>query len=65
MNLNNTGPVAATPLIRAEIDLDALAANVRELRRVTRAAARLLVAVKANAYGHGLIDVACRALECG
>ncbi|MFZ0134718.1 MAG: alanine racemase [Desulfobacterales bacterium] len=57
--------MAATPLIWAEIDLDALAANVRELRRVTRPEARLLVAVKANAYGHGLVEVARRALECG
>lgn len=57
--------MAATPPIWAEIDLDALAANVRELRRVTRPEARLLMAVKANAYGHGLVEVARRALECG
>ena len=54
-----------TPLIWAEIDLDAVAANVRELRRVTRPEARLLVAVKANAYGHGLVEVARQALESG
>ena len=54
-----------TPLIWADIDLDAVAANVRELRRVTRPEARLLVAVKANAYGHGLVEVARQALESG
>lgn len=54
-----------TPLIWAEIDLDAVAANVRELRRVTRPEARLLVAVKANAYGHGLVEIARQALESG
>ncbi|MDZ7581185.1 MAG: alanine racemase [Deltaproteobacteria bacterium] len=54
-----------TPLIWAEIDLDAVAANVRELRRITRPAARLLVAVKANAYGHGLVEIACHALQHG
>lgn len=54
-----------TPLIWAEIDLDAIAANVRELRRVTRPEARLLVAVKANAYGHGLVEIARQALESG
>ena len=54
-----------TPLIWAEIDLDAVAANTRELRRVTRPEARLLVAVKANAYGHGLVEVARQALESG
>ena len=52
-------------LIRAEIDLTAIAANVRELRRITRPEARLLVAVKANAYGHGLVEVALQALESG
>ncbi len=54
-----------TPLIWAEIDLAAIAANVRELRRITRPEARLLVAVKANAYGHGLVAVARRAIESG
>jgi alanine racemase len=53
------------PLTWAEIDLDAVAANTRELRRVTRPEARLLVAVKANAYGHGLVEVARQALESG
>jgi alanine racemase len=57
--------MAETPLIWAEIDLDAVAANVSELRRVTRPEARLLVAVKANAYGHGLVEVARQALESG
>jgi alanine racemase len=57
--------VNETPLIWAEIDLDAVAANTRELRRVTRPEARLLVAVKANAYGHGLVEVARQALESG
>jgi alanine racemase len=57
--------VTDTPLIWAEIDLDAVAANVRELRRITRPEARLLVAVKANAYGHGLVEVARQALVHG
>jgi alanine racemase len=45
--------------------LAVIAANVRELRRITRPDARLLVAVKANAYGHGLVAVARRAIESG
>jgi len=57
--------VTDTPLIWAEIDLAVIAANVRELRRITRPDARLLVAVKANAYGHGLVAVARRAIESG
>jgi alanine racemase len=52
-------------LTRAEIDLDALAHNYRELRRVTDAAAGIMAVVKADAYGHGAPQVAGIALECG
>ena len=55
----------AKPLVWAEIDLAAIAHNVAELRRITRSDARLLVAVKANAYGHGAVAVARTALEHG
>jgi alanine racemase len=48
-----------------EIDLAAIAHNVRELRRITRPNASLLVAVKANAYGHGAVQVAREALNSG
>jgi alanine racemase len=54
-----------TPLIWAEIDLKAIAQNVRALRRITNSEARLMAVVKANAYGHGVIEVARRALESG
>ena len=53
------------PLVWAEIDLNAIEHNVHELRRVTRTGAQLLVAVKANAYGHGLVGVARKALGAG
>jgi alanine racemase len=49
----------------AEIDLGAIAHNVRELRRVTRPETRLLVAVKADGYGHGAVRVARTALAHG
>jgi len=45
----------------AEIDLDALAANLAAVRQRVRAAP-ILAVVKANAYGHGAVEVA-RALE--
>jgi alanine racemase len=54
-----------TPLIWAEIDLRAIAHNVRELRRITDTHACLMIAVKANAYGHGAVQVARTALENG
>jgi alanine racemase len=48
----------------AEIDLDALAYNVRTL--ATQAApAQLCAVIKANAYGHGAVAVAMAALEAG
>jgi alanine racemase len=48
----------------AEIDLDALADNVRLLKSQANGAA-LLAVVKANAYGHGAVVVARAALAAG
>jgi alanine racemase len=48
----------------AEIDLDQLAANVQALKRQA-GEARLLVVVKANAYGHGAVMTAHAAVEAG
>jgi alanine racemase len=53
------------PLIWAEIDLNAYAHNIRELRRITHAKARLMAVVKANGYGHGASEVAREALQNG
>jgi alanine racemase len=48
----------------AEIDLDQLTANIHALQK--RAGdARLLVVVKANAYGHGAVPVALAAVQAG
>ena len=49
----------------AEIDLDALAHNYRELRRVTAPSAVMMAVVKADGYGHGAPQVARVALENG
>ena len=51
------------PLIWAEIDLSAIVHNARELRRLIGDKVQLMVAVKANAYGHGAVEVARAALE--
>lgn len=51
--------------IWAEVDLEAIAHNVAELRRLTRPAARLMAVVKADAYGHGAVEVARTALANG
>lgn len=49
----------------AEIDLDALMNNVREIRRVTNPRAQVMAVVKANGYGHGLEPVSRAALKSG
>jgi alanine racemase len=42
----------------AEIDLDRLGENVRRIRALLAPSVKLLVPIKANAYGHGVIPVA-------
>lgn len=49
----------------AEIDLDILAQNMREIRRITSPGAEVMAVVKADAYGHGAIQVARVLLENG
>ena len=46
----------------AEIDLDAIAQNAAKLKRRAGARAELMVAVKANGYGHGAVPVSRAAL---
>lgn len=40
----------------AEIDLSAIAQNMREIRRVVSNPVEIMAVVKANAYGHGIIE---------
>ena len=53
------------PLIWAEVDLDAIRSNVRELRRLTDPRAKVMAVVKADGYGHGACEVAREALAAG
>lgn len=53
------------PSTRAVIDLEAVAGNVRALRSITTPGARFMAVVKADAYGHGCIQVAETALANG
>lgn len=48
-----------------EIDLDAIAHNTREIKRIIKPGVQLMAVVKANAYGHGLVEVARTALQHG
>ncbi|MFH1202365.1 MAG: alanine racemase [Candidatus Omnitrophota bacterium] len=49
----------------AEIDLGALEHNFKLIRRLTGPGTKILVAVKANAYGHGAVPVAKRLEHLG
>ncbi len=49
----------------AEIDLSALSHNVREICRAAAPGAEVMAVVKANAYGHGAVQVAGTALASG
>lgn len=47
------------------VDLDAIAENARLLKRETASGRHMLAVVKANGYGHGIVQVARVALENG
>jgi alanine racemase len=49
----------------AEIDLDAIAANTRAIKRTVGAETEIIAIVKANAYGHGEVPVARMVLRHG
>ena len=59
------GEYLDSPLVWAEVDLKAIAHNVRELRSITDSRASLMAVVKANAYGHGVLEVSRKVLENG
>ena len=48
-----------------QVDLGAVAHNVRLLKKETAQDRHMLAVVKANAYGHGIVQVARVALENG
>lgn len=53
-----------TPFRIAKINTDAIAANVKRIREIT-AVDDLMIVVKANAYGHGIVRAAKAALAGG
>lgn len=42
----------------AEIDLNAIAHNIKQIRGLTNASTKFMAVLKANAYGHGILEVA-------
>ena len=59
ITLDETRPVWA------EINLDNLAHNIREVRKNTKSKALVTAVVKANGYGHGSVDIANTFLKNG
>lgn len=51
--------------IWAEVNLEAIRHNLREVRRLVGPHREIMAVVKANGYGHGMIQVAKAALEAG
>jgi alanine racemase len=49
----------------AEINLDAIAHNVREIRRITNKRADIMAIVKADGYGHGVLQTVKTLLDNG
>ncbi len=49
----------------AEVDLDAIAHNIKEIRKITNPDAQIMAVVKADAYGHGFLEVTRTLLENG
>ncbi|MFD1706900.1 alanine racemase [Siminovitchia sediminis] len=49
----------------AEIDLEALRQNVKSIRDGLPRETKMFAAVKANAYGHGIVQIAKEALQAG
>ncbi|NOX33546.1 MAG: alanine racemase [Deltaproteobacteria bacterium] len=53
------------PLVKALINLDAIRKNIRNLKRLINKSCKFMAVVKADAYGHGAVKVAQKALQSG
>lgn len=49
----------------AEVDLDAIKENIQSIKRILPSEVQFIAVVKANAYGHGAVQVAQTALQTG
>jgi alanine racemase len=57
--------VVNTYRVWADIDFDALTHNLTTIRRTAGSGVRIMLVVKADAYGHGAVPVAHHAVRCG
>ncbi|MGM8212454.1 alanine racemase [Virgibacillus sp. W0430] len=49
----------------AEVDLNAISYNITQIKEALLPTCKIVAVVKANAYGHGSVEVAKRALQAG
>ena len=64
-NLESHSPFIHRQRAWVEIDLNALAHNVRQIKSILSPRTVLMAVVKADAYGHGAVIVAQTALQNG
>ena len=50
---------------KAIINTDAIQENVKSLKKYLQKDTAIIAVVKADAYGHGIVEVACAALQAG
>ncbi len=55
----------ASSLVKASVNLDAVAKNIKALKQIVNQKAKFMAVVKADAYGHGALKVAEKALQSG
>lgn len=55
----------STRAVWAEVNLDNLANNIREVRRITNPNSKISAVIKADGYGHGAVAIAQTLLENG
>lgn len=53
------------PLVKSCIDLDAIKNNIQNLKQMTSTTCKFMAVVKADAYGHGAVKVAKKAVLSG
>ena len=49
----------------AEIDIDAVVGNIKQIRKITSPNAKIMAIIKADAYGHGFFEVASALADNG
>ena len=63
--MSHINKMKLSPKTVVKVDLGRIAHNVRELKTLCHNTTKLMAVVKANAYGHGVIEVATKALASG